>query len=80
MIQASPWRAARFSCGLMLNQPHARFGPAPRAFGHPGARGALRFADLDAGVGFGSTTNRSGGHVLLDPRPAALIDALYACL
>lgn len=72
--------STRFSLGFMLSQPHARFGPGPRAFGHPGAGGALGFADPDAGVGFGYTTTRTGAHVLLDPRPAALIDALYACL
>ncbi len=64
----------------MLSQPHASFGPSPGAFGHPGAGGSLGFADPEAAVGFGYTTNRTGAHVLLDPRPAALIDALYACL
>ncbi len=72
--------STRFSCGFMLSQPHASFGPSPRAFGHPGAGGSLGFADPDAVIGFGYTVNRTGAHVLLDPRPAALIDALYACI
>ncbi|MGH7646084.1 MAG: serine hydrolase domain-containing protein [Gemmatimonadales bacterium] len=70
----------RFSAGFMLSQPHTPLGPGPRAFGHPGAGGSLGFADPDAGVGFGYTMNRTGPYVLLDPRPAALIDALYGCL
>ncbi len=70
----------RFGPGFMLSQPHARFGPGPRAFGHPGAGGSLGFADPDAGIGFGYVTNRLGPYLLLDPRPAALAEALYACL
>ncbi len=72
--------STRFSCGFMLSQPHAGFGPGPRAFGHPGAGGSLGFADPDAGIGFGYTTNRMGPYILVDPRPTALIDALYECL
>lgn len=64
----------------MLSASHARFGPKPRAFGHPGAGGALARADPDSRVGFGYVPNRVGSHILLDPRPAALLDALYACL
>ncbi len=70
----------RFSHGFMLSGSHTRFGPGPRAFAHPGAGGALALADPDARVGFGYVPNRMGSHILLDPRPAALLDALYACL
>ncbi len=70
----------RFSLGFMLSQPHARFGRGARAFGHPGAGGSLGFADPDAAVSFGYVTNRLGPYLLLDPRPAALVDALYGCL
>ncbi len=72
--------ATRFSLGFMLSQPHARFGPGARAFGHPGAGGSLGFADPDAAVSFGYVPNRLGASVLLDPRPAALVDAFYGCL
>ena len=48
--------------------PDARFGPSPRAFGHPGAGGSVGFADPDARVGFGYVMNRMGPHILLDPR------------
>jgi len=72
----------RFGLGFMLPQdrPDARFGPNPRAFGHPGAGGSVGFADPEARVGFGYVMNRMGPHILLDPRAMALIDATYSRL
>ncbi|MCK5790137.1 MULTISPECIES: serine hydrolase domain-containing protein [unclassified Ketobacter] len=73
----------RFGPGFMLQQPgsiEAEFGPGPNAFGHPGAGGALAFADPDRELGFGYAMNQMGPYVLIDPRPRALVDALYQCL
>jgi CubicO group peptidase (beta-lactamase class C family) len=72
----------RFSLGYMLSQPGAQLGPNQRSFGHPGAGGSLGFADLDARVGFGYVMNQMGEAAasLLDPRCAALIEAVYASL
>jgi len=72
----------RFSLGFMLSQPGAEFGPNPRSFGHPGAGGSLGFADLDAKIGFGYVMNQMGDSAtsLIDPRCAALINAVYASL
>lgn len=72
----------RFSHGFMMSQDYenAGFGPGERSFGHPGAGGAVGFADPDAEVGFGFVVNRMGPHILLDPRATRLIDAVYACL
>ncbi|HZP46132.1 MAG TPA: serine hydrolase domain-containing protein [Candidatus Binataceae bacterium] len=70
----------RFSLGFMLSQPEAMLGPNPRAFGHPGAGGSLGFADPDAKVGFGYVMNQMSSEALMDPRPKALIDAIYASL
>jgi CubicO group peptidase (beta-lactamase class C family) len=72
----------RFGPGFMLSQdrPGASFGPGRSSFGHPGAGGSIAFADPDAGIGFGYVMNRMGPHILLDPRAAALIDAVYRAL
>jgi CubicO group peptidase (beta-lactamase class C family) len=70
----------RFSLGFMLSQPGTKMGPNPRTFGHPGAGGSLGFADPDAKVGFGYVMNQMSTEPLLDQRPAALIDAIYASL
>jgi CubicO group peptidase (beta-lactamase class C family) len=72
----------RFGLGVMLPQQRrdARFGPSERAFGHPGAGGALGCADPEAKIGFGYTPNLLGPHILLDPRAVALLEAVYASL
>lgn len=70
----------RFGLGFMLPVPDNNLGPNERAFGHPGMGGSLGFADPEAGVGFGYTLNKSGYHILVDDRPAALINAFYECL
>jgi CubicO group peptidase (beta-lactamase class C family) len=72
----------RLGLGYWLTQrgtPGFALGPNPGAFGHPGAGGSLGFADPEARIGFGYVTNRMGSDITLDPRPQALIDALYAC-
>ena len=66
--------------GYMISQPGAQLGPNPHSFGHPGAGGSLGFADPTAKVGFGYVMNQMGNEPLLDVRPAALIDAVYASL
>ena len=70
----------RFGLGFMLSQEGEAFGPGARAFGHTGAGGSVAFADPDGHVGFGYVMNRMGTTILIDPRAARLIDAVYACL
>jgi CubicO group peptidase (beta-lactamase class C family) len=70
----------RFGLGFMLSQPDMMMGPNPRSFGHPGAGGSLGYSDPDAKVGFGYVMNQMSNDVLLDRRPGALIDAIYASL
>jgi CubicO group peptidase (beta-lactamase class C family) len=70
----------RFGLGFMLSQEGEAFGPGARAFGHTGAGGSVAFADPDHHVGFGYVMNRMGTGILIDPRAATLIDAVYACL
>jgi CubicO group peptidase (beta-lactamase class C family) len=72
----------RMGLGFWVSQPGVpglAFGPNEGAFGHPGAGGSVGFADPAARIGFGYVTNRMGSELTLDPRPQALIDALYAC-
>lgn len=70
----------RFGLGYMLPVPGNAMGPNDNAFGHPGMGGALGFADPEARIGFGYVMNRSQGYILIDDRPAALIEALYESL
>jgi CubicO group peptidase (beta-lactamase class C family) len=70
-----------FALGFMNPSPMRPFSPNPNAFGHPGAGGALGFADLDRRLGFGYVPQRTlaaglGG----DPRWQPLIAAVYACV
>ena len=70
----------RFSLGFMMSQPGAALGPNPHSFGHPGAGGSLGFADPDTKIGFGYTMNKMQQGLLIDSRPTAMIEALYASL
>jgi CubicO group peptidase (beta-lactamase class C family) len=72
--------STRFSLGFMMSQPGAALGPNPHSFGHPGAGGSLGFADPDAKVGFGYTMNQMQTGLLIDARPTAIIEAIYASL
>ena len=69
----------QFSLGFMKSTPALRFGSA-RAFGSPGAGGALGFADPEAGVGYAYVTNRMGTRLSGDPRDVALRDALHSSI
>jgi CubicO group peptidase (beta-lactamase class C family) len=69
----------RFGLGFMLPQAHDPFA-RPGSFGHPGAGGALGFADPEARVGFGYVMNRMGVEILTDPRAQSLADAVLASL
>jgi CubicO group peptidase (beta-lactamase class C family) len=70
----------RFSLGFMMSQPGASLGPNPKSFGHPGAGGSLGYSDPDAKIGFGYTMNKMQNSLLIDSRPLALIDAVYASM
>ena len=69
----------QFSLGFMKPSANWRFG-GPRSFGSPGTGGALGFADLDAGIGYGYVTSRMGTVFTGDPRDVALREALYTAL
>jgi CubicO group peptidase (beta-lactamase class C family) len=71
---------SRFGLGYRLSHPAARYGPNSRTFGHTGAGGFLGFADPDARIGFGYSMNQMGTNMFVDPRVAALLEALYGSL
>ena len=68
-----------FSLGFAKPGHQWRFGSA-RAFGAPGAGGAMGMADPNVGLGYGYVTSRMGATFAGDPRDAALRAAIYACL
>ena len=70
-------RLSRFGLGFQLSAPEHPFGPNARSFGHYGAGGSVGFADPDRRLAFAYTTNRPGPR-RRNPRPRALIDAVYA--
>ena len=71
----------RFGLGFMMPPDQEPLGPNPRVFGHGGAGGSLGLADPEARIGFGYVMNRMHtGLWLVDPRPRALLAALYASL
>ena len=72
-------RGIQFSLGFMKATPALPFGSA-RAFGSPGAGGALGFADPETGISYAYVTNRMGTRLSGDPRDVALRDALYSAL
>jgi CubicO group peptidase (beta-lactamase class C family) len=70
---------AQFSLGFMKPSRGFPFG-GPRAFGSPGAGGAMGFADPEAGVGYAYVTSQMGTTISGDPRDVALREALYGTL
>jgi CubicO group peptidase (beta-lactamase class C family) len=68
-----------FGLGYAL-QPSLAPGAGPNSFGHPGAGGALAFADPDAQLGFAYVMNAMQLSMEGDPRSMALVKAAYECL
>ena len=68
----------RFGQGFFVHGPGFPFG-SPRSFGHPGASGALGFADPEHGVACGYVTNTMTP-APPDPRSVALVEAVYESL
>jgi CubicO group peptidase (beta-lactamase class C family) len=74
-----------FSAGMMKDAVDAAtgrkrrrlFGPALRAFGHPGAGGSLAFADPENGLAFAYVMNQMELGVLPGERALGLVRALY---
>ncbi len=69
----------RFGSGFMLPTAASPL-LGSSSFGHSGAGGSLAFADPEAGVGFAYVMNQMQQNLAGDPRPAALVEAVRACL
>jgi len=71
--------APQFSLGFMKPSEAVPFG-SDGSFGHPGAGGAMGFADPKAGIGYAYVTNHMGTVLSGDPRDVALRQAIYEAL
>lgn len=70
-----------FAAGYQIEDELYAGRASAQTFGHTGWGGAIGFADVGAGIGFGYVTNRMlGFDDELDPRRKALIDAVYESL
>lgn len=70
-----PWAA-----GWMRNEGLDIFGPNAGALGHCGWGGSCVMADPETGVSAAYVMTRQSPHLIGDPRPTRLIQALYAAL
>jgi CubicO group peptidase (beta-lactamase class C family) len=68
-----------FGLGYML-PPSLNSYASPAAFGHAGAGGSAAFADPDRGLAFAYVMNDLRFDLAGDPRPDALVAAMYAAL
>ena len=65
-----------FSLGFMTND-FGIYGPSPSAFGHPGAGGAIAFADPEHGIAFAFIPSAMHPGALPGARTRNLVRALY---
>ncbi len=72
---------SRFGLGFQIPPAEEPLGPNFEVFGHAGAGGSYGQADPENRIGFGYTMNlMHSGTWLVDPRPRALLRAVYASL
>jgi CubicO group peptidase (beta-lactamase class C family) len=72
-------RVFRYGYGFFLNEPNmSPMGTNPRAFGHPGAGGAIGFADPENGISFSYSPSLMCAGGGLGERCRALSEAVYA--
>lgn len=62
-----------FSLGLMINNSQKIMGCNPSCFGHPGAGGALGFADPEREIGFAFLPNAMHPGVISSPRTQEIV-------
>lgn len=69
-----------FAAGLIHNTPNYFYGPNEACYGHSGWGGSCVFADREAGISCAYVMNKQSHHLLGDPRPLRIIEALYKSL
>jgi CubicO group peptidase (beta-lactamase class C family) len=69
-----------WGAGVMRNTPNMFYGPEPTTVGHSGWGGSCAFADATRRLSGAYVMNRQSPALIGDPRPRALIDAVYAAL
>jgi len=69
-----------WAAGLMKNTGANGLGPGAQTVGHYGWGGSMAMADPERGLSVAYVMNKQSVHLVADPRPAALIEALYAVL
>ena len=69
-----------WAAGLLRNEASGVFGPGRQAVGHYGWGGSMAMADPETGISAAYVMNRQSVHLVGDPRPTALLEALYAAL
>ncbi len=70
----------QWGAGVLRNAGLNIYGPNPDTVGHSGWGGSCVFADADARLSFAYVMNKQSNRLLGDPRPQALIAALYGSL
>jgi CubicO group peptidase (beta-lactamase class C family) len=72
---------SRFGLGFQMPPAEEPVGPNFKVFGHAGAGGSYGQADPENRMSFGYTMNlMHSGVWLVDPRPRALLRAVYAAM
>lgn len=69
-----------WAAGLMKNTGSNGLGPGVQAVGHYGWGGSMAMADPERRLSVAYVMNKQSVHLVADPRPVALIEALYAAL
>ncbi len=69
-----------WGAGFLRNKGLNIYGPNERAVGHSGWGGSCVMADADRMLSAAYVMTKQSIHLLGDPRPVGLIDALYGCL
>jgi len=69
-----------WGAGLLRNAPNYIYGPGEASVGHSGWGGSCAMADPERRLSAAYVMNRQSTHLIGDPRPRRMLDALYESL